>query len=106
VSTAKKNTNAQTAGQTSLVFAQSPAVTRVGCLIGLSTNASTAMTSLWHDLTMALPASFAVENAFWKTAFNLSTKSARTAAACLLQRDQQPLPVAMGGGCIALRNAM
>jgi hypothetical protein len=64
VSTAKKNTNARTAGQTNLVFAQSPAVTRVGCLIGLSTNVSTAMTSLWHDLTTALPASFAVENAF------------------------------------------
>tara|TARA_R110000822_G_scaffold81666_3_gene193753 strand:+ start:145 stop:567 length:423 start_codon:yes stop_codon:yes gene_type:complete len=75
-------------------------------LKGLSTNASTVTTSLWRDLTTAQIGVFAVGSAFWKTVFNLPLKSARTAAVCLLQCDQLPLPVEMAGGFIALRNVM
>jgi hypothetical protein len=60
--------------------------------------------SLWHDLTTAQIGVFAVENVFWKTAFNLLTRNARTAAVYLLQRDHLLLLVAMVGGSIALVN--
>jgi hypothetical protein len=60
--------------------------------------------SLWHDLTTAQIGVFAIGNVFWKTAFNLLTRNARTAAVYLLQRDHLLLLVAMVGGSIALVN--
>jgi hypothetical protein len=64
VSTAKKNTSAQTIGHTSRVFVQSLATTKVVCLNASSTNALFVMISLWHDLTMAEIVNIAAGNVF------------------------------------------
>jgi hypothetical protein len=85
VSIARKNTNAQTIGQTSLASAQSLATIRVACMIALNIPALTAMTSSWRCQTMAQIEGFAVVNVFWRTAFSLPTKNARTVAVCLLR---------------------
>tara|TARA_R110000822_G_scaffold277842_1_gene399878 strand:+ start:111 stop:305 length:195 start_codon:yes stop_codon:yes gene_type:complete len=64
VSIAKKNTNAPTIGQASLVSAQSYAATRAVRLRGLSTHALAVMISLWRYLTTAQIGVFVVANAF------------------------------------------
>jgi hypothetical protein len=61
-------------------------------------------TSLWRGLTTVQIDVFVAANVFWKTAFNLLTRNARTAAVYLLQRDHLLLLVAMVGGSIALVN--
>jgi len=87
VSIAKKNTNAQTIGQTNLASAQSLATIRVACVIALNIPALTAMTSSWRCQIMAQIEGFAVVNVSWRTAFSLPTKNARTVVVCLLRWD-------------------
>jgi len=62
------------------------------------------MTNLWHCQITAQIGVSVVVNVFWKTAYNQKTKSAKTAAACLLRLDHLQPSMAMGGGFTALKN--